>query len=203
LQSKKNTVPEKSQEKEISPKITDTVVREKVVSHESETIKKGALTSKLEEKVTRLSQLEHNYQLKSLEVVPPEKTLLLGRLQRILKRKDSLAKKIKLSAIKSGIHEIRKSFLKGTKPMQPNGNTFSRVTIEEYIFKTTESATTAFETLINTKKNGGLWMYISKAPYELFIEENNIYFMSSGGFYMMAIYEDIFEKIKDQSIIDN
>ena len=50
---KKNTVPEKSQEKEISPKITDTVVREKVVSHESETIKKGALTSKLEEKVTR------------------------------------------------------------------------------------------------------------------------------------------------------
>lgn len=174
-----------------------------MVSHESETIKKGALTSKLEEKVTRLSQLEHNYQLKSLEVVPPEKTLLLGRLQRILKRKDSLAKKIKLSAIKSGIHEIRKSFLKGTKPMQPNGNTFSRVTIEEYIFKTPDHAKTIYTILKKLENDAGLWMYISKAPYELFIEENNIYFMSSGGYYMMEIYEDIFEKIKDQSIIDN
>jgi len=192
----KNKIPEKSQSKESTSKLTDTIVAKKVVSHESETIKKENLTSKLKEKVSRLAQLDYKYQLKILEIVPPEKTILLGRLQRILKRKDSLSKKINLSAIKSELYEIRKSFLKGTKPMQPNGNTYPRVTIEEYIFKTSENAQTAYEILMNSKKSGGLWTYVSKSPHELFLEENKIYFVDSGGFYMMEIYMDIVEEIK-------
>ncbi|MBC8755365.1 hypothetical protein H2O64_11810 [Kordia sp. YSTF-M3] len=194
---KTKTVHKKTQEKETTTKLTDTIVQQKVVSHESETIKKVDLKSKLEEKVARLSQLEHNYQVKSIAIVHPEKTLLLGRLQHALKLKDSLAKEIDLASIKKELHEARKSFLKATKSMTPNGNTYPRVTIEEYIFKTQESATTAFETLMDSKKNGGLWTYVSKEPSVLFLEENKMYFVNTGGYYMLGMEKDIAEKIKD------
>ncbi|QHI37490.1 hypothetical protein IMCC3317_28690 [Kordia antarctica] len=187
------TVPEKLPKKE---NVTDTIVPKKVVSHESETIKNINLTSKLAEKVNRLAQLEHNYLLKSLEIVQSEETLLLGRLQRILKHKDSLSREIDLASIRSEIHNIRKSFLKGTKSMQPNGNIFPRVTIEEYIFKSQQSAKKAFETFIKAKKSGSLWTYVSKEPSVFFLEKNKIYFVCSGGYYMMNMYEEIVEKIK-------
>jgi hypothetical protein len=187
------SVPEKHSKKE---KIIDTIVPKKVVSHESETIKKVDLTSKLEEKVKRLAQLEYNYVLKSLDTVPPQKTMFLGYLEYISKLVDSTSKAIDFKFIKNNIHEIRKAFLKGTKPMRPNGNTYPRVTIEEYIFKSHESAKTAFETLMKSKKNSRLWKYF-KSPHELFLEENKIYFVNSGGYYMMEIYKDITGKIKN------
>ena len=182
-------------EKEKPPKVLKDTVSQKVVSHESEPIKKVDLTSKLAEKVNRLAQLEYNYVLKSLDTVPPQKTMLLGFLEYISKLTDSTSKEINFTLIKDSIHEIRKAFLKGTKPMYPNGNTYPRVTIEEYLFTTTESAKTAFETLMNSKKNRRLWKYF-KSPHELFLEENSIYFVNSGGYYMMEIYMDIVEKIK-------
>jgi len=189
---KTKSIPEKELQKEVSK---DTI-SQKVDSHESELKTAIDLTSKLKEKVARLAELEYNYQLKSLEVVPPEKTILIGNFQRILRLNDSTSKNIDIPKIKKSIHEIRKSFLKGKKPMQPNGNLYPRVTIEEYIFKTPESAKIAFETLKKSKKNRRIWNYI-KSPSELFIEANRIYFVNSGGFYMMDIYKDIVEKIKD------
>lgn len=184
------TIPEKEQKQ-----VLKDTVSQKVVSHESEPIKKVDLTSKLAEKVKRLAQLEYNYVLKNLDTVPPQKTMLLGYLEYVSKLTDSSSKAIDFKLIKSNIHEIRKSFLKGTKPMHPNGNTYPRVTIEEYIFTSSESAKTAFETLMNSKKNSRLWRYF-KSPFELFVEENRLYFVNSGGFYMMEIYMDIVEKIK-------
>ncbi len=169
----------------------------KVNAHESEPIKKSDLTSKLKEKVARLATLTHNYQLKNLDVVSLEKTVLFGGLQRIIKLRDTMHKKIDLAVFKSGLHQVSSSFLKGTKPMQTNGNTYPRVTVEEYVFKTLESAKMTHEMLMNSKGKSSVWMYVSKAPYELFVEENRLYFVSSGGFYMMDMYKDIVEKIKD------
>ncbi|WP_430410932.1 hypothetical protein [Kordia sp.] len=185
------------QEKETVPKSTPNINQEKVNSHESETPKSIDLTSKLEEKITRLATLEHHYQVKSIDVVLPEKTVLLWRLQHALTLKDSLATIADLTKIKSNIHEVRTSFLKGTKPMRPNGTTYPRVTIEEYIFNTPESAKTAFNILMESKKNVGLWTYVSKSPNALFVEENRMYFIDSGGYYMMEIYSYITEKIKN------
>ncbi|AXG68946.1 hypothetical protein KORDIASMS9_01165 [Kordia sp. SMS9] len=168
----------------------------KVNSHESEPKKNSDLTSKLKEKVARLATLAHKYQLKNLEVVSPKKSMLLGSLQRVLQLKGNL-KAIDIAIFKNKLHKIHKAFLKGTKPMQTNGNTYPRVTVEEYIFKTPESAEMTYEMLLNSKSESSVWMYVSKAPYELFVEENRLYFVSSGGFYMMDMYKDIVEKLKD------
>lgn len=194
---KTKTVSEKHPKKEKVTELTDTVVREKVVSHASEISKNIDLSSKLKEKVQRLSQLEYNYQLKSLEVVTPAKTRLLSRLAYVYTVKENAFKTLDLVAIQNDIYEIRTSFLKGTKPMQPNGNTYPRVTIEEYLFKSKERATSHYKALLQSKKEASDWNFAAKEPHALFLEENSIYFVGSGGYYMMEIYKDIVEKIKD------
>lgn len=152
-------------------------------------------SSKLKEKVMRLATLEHKYQLQRLDTVLPEKTQLLGGLQRVSKLRDSIH--IDLNLFTRELYQIQKAFVKGSKPMQANGNTYPRATVEEYIFKTAEHTNAIFEMLETSKKQGTYWMYISKAPHELFVEENRLYFMSSGGFYMLDIYKNIVEKLKD------
>ncbi|WP_420571249.1 hypothetical protein [Kordia sp.] len=189
---KVKTISEKAQQQEVSK---DTV-SQKVNSDESPIEKKINLNSKLKRKISRLIALEHHYQLKSLEIVSTEKAVLFGRLQRILKLKDTI-KSVNITVFKKELHEVRKAFLKGTKPMKPNGNTYPRVTVEEYVFKTPESATTVYEMLKNSKGKSSVWTYISKAPHELILEEHRMYFVESGGFYMMDIYEDIVEKVKN------
>lgn len=184
---KKAIIPEKEQQKEV---LKDTFIHQSVILY------KVDFSSKLKEKVMRLSQLKHEYLLKKLEVVPPEKTIILGGLQRALKLKDTI-KSIDISLFQNGLHETRKSFLKGTKPMQANGNTFPRVTIEEYIFKTPESAKETYEMLLNSKGKSSVWTYVSKAPHKFLLEENRLYFVGSGGFYMMGMCDEIVEKIKD------
>jgi hypothetical protein len=193
---KAKTVPEKTQEKETATKLTDTIVQQKVNSHESQIKKDIDYTSKLEEKVQRLSQLEHTYLLKKLEVVTPAETILLSRLTYVATVKKNAFKALDLDAIQNDLYEIRTSFLKGTKPMQPNGNTYPRVTIEEYIFKSKERAISCYKALLQSKKEASDWNFVAKEPHALFLEENSIYFVSSGGYYMMDIYEEIVKKIK-------
>ncbi|MEM6718232.1 MAG: hypothetical protein AAF611_02855 [Bacteroidota bacterium] len=185
-----------SEVKEASESVKDSSAHIKT-SHVSDTIKSIPLNSKLKEKVTRLHSLEHNYQLKSLDSVTPQKSLLLGNIKRIQKREDSLTKHINIAQFERELHQIQKAFLKGTKPMRPNGNTYPRVTVEEYIFKTSETAKAIYNSVKASLSNHRLWTYVTKSPHELFLEENRMYFMRSGGFYMMEIYKDIFEKIKN------
>ncbi|EDP96879.1 hypothetical protein KAOT1_16988 [Kordia algicida OT-1] len=182
--------------KETITKLQEKVMNEVANIDSDESEHDTNLTSKLKQKVMRLSELEHEYQLKSLEIVPSEKTIVLGGLQRVLKLKDTI-EFIDVSLFQKGIHEIRKSFLKGAKPMEVNGNTYPRVTIEEYIFKTSKNAKETYEMLLNSKGKSSAWTYISKAPHKFLLEENRLYFVGSGGFYMMGMCDEIVEKIKD------
>lgn len=189
---KAKTIPKKEQQQEV---LKDTV-SPKVNSHESETKEEIDLTSKLEEKVARLAQLKYNYQLKKLEKVTPAKSHLFSRLIYVSIVKKNSFKTIDSTAVQNDIYEIRTSFLKGTKPMQRNGNTYPRVTVEEYLFKSNELATNFYKALLHYKKEDPDWNFIAKEPHALFLEKNRIYFVSSGGHYMMEIYKDIVEKIK-------
>ena len=189
---KGTTIPTKEQQ----PQVLKDTISQKVNSHES-IIKKVDLSSKLKEKVARLAELKYNYKLQTLGSVVPKKSALLGRIHRIKALRDSVANAIDLTALESNLHEIQTSFVKATKPSEPNGDTYPRATIEEYIFKTPEAAKKAHDMLLKSKEDGRLWMHISKSPHELFLEENRIYFMRSGGFYMLDMYKDITKKIKD------
>lgn len=188
---KVNSIPEKEQ----APKVLKDSIEQHLNSHESEPQKTVDLSSKLAEKVARLSQLEHNYQLKNLDTVSANKTMLLRSLKYLKNLNDTLVKAIDLTKFDE-VHEFQKAFLKGKKPMYPDDNTYPRVHIEEYIFKTSEAAQKTYDMLVASKTDGRLWMYISKSPHDFFLEENRIYFVVSGGFYMMEIYKDIVEKIK-------
>ncbi|MEM6686686.1 MAG: hypothetical protein AAF617_12965 [Bacteroidota bacterium] len=163
-------------------------------SHASDTLKNIQLSSKLAEKVARLATLEHNYQLKSLDTIIPQKSILFGSIQRF---KDSFAKEIDMTLFRRHVYQIEKAFVKGTKPMYPNDNTYPRAHIEAYIFGTTHTAKTMYDMLKKSMANNRLWAPVTKSPHELFLEENRIYFVRSGGFYMMNIYMDIVEKIKN------
>jgi hypothetical protein len=131
-----------------------------------------------------------------LDTVIAEKSVLLGSMHRVKSLRDSLTQHIDFNLFESELHQIQKAFLKGTKPMRTNGDTYPRVLVEEYIFNTSKAANAVYDMLMKSKTGSRLWMYISKAPHEVFLEENRVYFMRSGGFYMMEIYKDIFEKLK-------
>ncbi len=190
---KETTIPAK----EPQPKVVKDTVSPSVNSHESDTKKQIDLTSKLKEKVTRLAALKYNYQLKILDTVVSKKTILLGGLKRLIKLRDTVYKDIDFTIFEKETHQMSTSFLKGTKPMPQTTNLYPRVTVEEYIFKTPESAQNALNLLGKLKKYRGLWTYIGKAPHDLFREENRIYFMSTGGHYMMGMEKDIISLLKE------
>lgn len=170
---------------------------QKDASHVSDTVKSIQLTSKLADKVARLKTLEHQYQLKSLGALTPKQSMIFGSIQRIQKLNDSLSKKINIAQFEKDLHQIQKAFVKGAKPMYPNDNTYPRAHIEEYIFKTPKAAKTVYNVLKKSISDSRLWAPVTKSPHDLFLEENRMYFMVSGGFYMMEIYKDIAEKIKE------
>jgi protein required for attachment to host cells len=186
-----------SKTKEVIQTTKDTV-RNVKNSNESVPKKSIDLSSKLKEKVGRLARLKHNYQLKNLDTIVARKTFLLGNVKRIQKLKDSSVKYIDTNIFERELHQIHKAFLKGSKPMYPNEATYPRVIIEEYIF-TSAVAATKIATMIQHSKqhNSRIWTYVNKAPHDYFVEENRLYFVSSGGFYMMDIYKDIVEELKD------
>ncbi len=157
------------------------------------------LKSYLKNKVERLSKLENNYVLKNIGLIEIEKTRLIGGLERLVKSefdKPEEIENINIDKIKNRIYESRYSFLKATKSINPGGNTYQRAKIEEYIFKNIDEAIITFEFLKKLQKNDRYWIMIAKEPHSMFLEDNRLYFIGSGGWYMMNMYKEIENEIK-------
>ena len=158
-----------------------------------------SLKSSLKNKVERLSKLENNYILKNFGLIEIEKTRLIGGLERLVKSEFNKPKEIEninIDKIKNQIHESRFSFVKATKSIKPNGNTFPRAKIEEYIFKNQDEAKQIFESLSELREIDRIWYRISKEPNSMLLEDNRLYYVSTGGWYMMEIYKEIENEIK-------
>ena len=184
-----------SKTKVVKNQIIDTVPK---INQSSENI---SLQSYLKNKVERLSKLENNYILKNFGLIEIERTRLIGGLERLVKSEFNKPKEIEninidIDKIKSQIHESRFSFVKATKSMKPDGNTFPRAKIEEYIFKNQRQAKQVFESLSELREIDRIWYRISKEPNSMFLEDNRLYYVSSGGWYMMEIYKEIENEIK-------
>lgn len=157
------------------------------------------LTSQLEEKVERLSKLEHQYMLKQIGRIEIEKSRLIAGLERRSNEDTNRPEEVKginIEEIKSRVYETRQAMLKAAKTITPNGNTYPRATIEEYIFNSIDGASRTFELLMKWKENEKDWIMIAKEPHSLFLEDNRLYFISSGGWYMMNMYKEIEHEMK-------
>lgn len=157
------------------------------------------LKSYLKNKVERLSKLEHNYIIKDFGLIKVEKTRLIRGLERLIKsdfNKPVEIENINIDTIKNSIIESRFAFIKATKSKTPNGNTFPRATITEYIFKNQDIANSTFSSLSELREIDRIWYRISKEPNSILLEDNRLYYVSTGGWYMMDIYKEIENEIK-------
>ncbi len=147
------------------------------------------LESRLEFKAKSLSKL--NYIIKKIEIIETKRTRLISGLERLYK-----SEKLKQQEIENLIFESHSAFLKGTLVINEDKNTYPRVNVEEHIFKDKKSAKEAFIFLNDLKKINSIWYNISKEPSSLFLEENRLYFVISGGWYMMDIYKEVEKELK-------
>ena len=156
------------------------------------------LSSKLKNKVTRLSKLEHNYVIKEFVEVDVKSSMLIGQLEQLSKRTylAELFNDVSIDILKKELYTAQECFVKGTKAMSPNSKTYPRARLVEYIYNTEEAAKQSFEALKAIKTKGSIWMLISKSPDILFLEDNRIYFVRTGGMYMLDIYKQIEEELK-------
>lgn len=162
-------------------------------------VEKENYESFLEIKVKRLSKLKYNYILKKIDTLEIHKSTLIRGLDWLCESEHLFYNEIdnlNIENFKSEIYRSNSAFLKGTIAVGPVENTYPRVTIEEYIFKNKKSATKAFNFLNSIKKINHIWYKVSKAPNSLFLEENRLYFIISGGWYMMDIHQEIGEELK-------
>ena len=156
------------------------------------------LNSKLRDKVTRLSKLKHNYIIKEFVEVDVKRSMLIGQLARLSSRTylEEMFKDVSIEVLKKDLYSTQECFVKGTKAMNINSNTYPRARLVEYIFKTEEAAKQSFDALKAIKRKGSVWMQISKSPDILFLEDNRIYFVRTGGMYMLDIYKQIEAELK-------
>lgn len=150
------------------------------------------LKSELKSKLIKLENLEHNYQIVKIEKSTFEESTVCRGME-ILSELSSerFVYEIKnLDQFKNGIEEINIAFIKGTKDL--GGKLFSRAKLEELIFKSEESAIKLVEFLnqLNT------WEDLDKSPSSIFNDENKVYYISSGGFYMKPFYKEIAKEMK-------
>lgn len=156
------------------------------------------LSSKLRNKVTRLSKLEHNYVIKDFVEIDFESSMLIGQLERLSRRTylTDMFKDVSIEVLKKELYAAKECFVKGTKAMKPGSKTYPRARLVEYIYNTEEAAKQSYEALKEIKTKGSIWMLISKSPDILFLEDNRIYFVRTGGMYMLDIYKDIEVELK-------
>ena len=160
--------------------------------------------SKLDSKVEALYNLENNYaQVEEGKFKLHESSLLSG-LKRLIENKnriDDTVEYVLVENFDSSISNLNFSFIKGRKNL--GNKLYARARIEEYIF-TSESCAVKFIDNINKYVyNENVWFDLNKSPSSIYQEENRVYFVISGGWYMKPFYDEIVNQFKSVQISKN
>jgi len=155
--------------------------------------------SKLLALASSLSELENNYQIKSSEEGNISNSIVLSGLRRLKDQRSLKRSKnyeiVNFEELTNSISSIKFCNIKGTKDL--GGRTYARAKIEEFIFKSSDCAINAFDIINEIKSNGYIWEEINKSPSSAFRLENRIYYISSGGWFMMDFYDEIANKMQE------
>lgn len=138
--------------------------------------------SKFAEGLSNLKDFKYKYEVKRLEEVGKNQTLLNKGLNFInsirRKRKEPIVDTLTMN----GIVTMRQAMVKGTLPL--GGNTYPRVEIEEWEFKSEACVEEALGTIARIRLLIP-WDRISKSPLEYWHKGNKLYFLVPGGFNMI------------------
>uniref|UniRef100_UPI00404A7E01 hypothetical protein n=1 Tax=Flavobacterium sp. TaxID=239 RepID=UPI00404A7E01 len=155
--------------------------------------------SKLLALVASLSELDNNYQIKSSEKGSVSNSIILNGLKRLgdlrLNNRKEQFEIVNFAQMTNSIKQIQFCYIKGTKDL--GGQTYARAKIEELTFKSESCAIEAYQIIEKIKNTGFIWEDIDKSPSSVFIIENRIYYVSSGGWFMMDFYDEIEKKMKE------
>lgn len=123
-----------------------------------------------------------DYQLKKFEILHKEKNFLNPRIEIVNKYK-ALQKKALLDLVAiSGLLQVRRAFIKGTKDL--GNRLYTRAEVESWEMKNEAAAISVYQQ-IEKIKSSHHWEDISKSPITCFRKHNEIVFITPGGFYML------------------
>lgn len=185
------------------------VVMDKVMNTTKDTLKLDfscstnndkSIHSKLEDKVVSLSQLDNKYKQIIKESVQNENSILLGGLNGYVESKNSYdtTKFIILNkGFNSSIIQSNYAHVKGQTEISEN--LYARASIEEHIFSSVSCASNFMNNLSIIIDNENVWYDIDKSPSSLFQEDNRIYYISTGGWYMKPFYKEIVKQLSKRN----
>ena len=101
-----------------------------------------------------------------------------------------------IDSINNSIIQSNKCFIKGVKDL--GGKLYARAVIEEVIFNSDLCAEQVFNFLNKIRVGNHTWEDFDKAPNSIFIIDNKIYYVGTGGWYMMDFYKKIELKMKEK-----
>jgi len=151
-------------------------------------------SSRLKNKITKLSKLESNYQQTKNGKIEIDQSNLIKRFVKFINHLDTTTNNINFTEnFKKSIVEINYSHIKGTNEI--SSNLYPRAKLEEYIFTSEECAENFINNLNKILKNDTDWYNVEKSPSSIYQEENRVYFIISGGWFMKSIYKEIVNEI--------
>jgi len=155
--------------------------------------------SQLQSILESLSKSDNRYELKNRSPVDMNSSVFYG-IQYISKLSDQRTT-YEVSNLDHLINQIVASesvFVKGKKDISISGDggLFARTHIEEYIFRSADCAKTAEKYLHWINKHGPWGGMYHKAPSEIILQDQTLYYVLSGGEFMRGYMPDIVSAIE-------
>lgn len=154
--------------------------------------------SELKEQCSRLELLKPKYRLEKYASCSFNETNIGRHLNIAVDHESKYISGSEVDGIRNKIHSASSASLKGTVPMYKGagGSTYARVEIDELIFIDSNAAVDAMDFFEKLKKDKRGKYDISKAPSYFVRDENKLYFILTGGNFMVGIGDEIKEEIE-------
>lgn len=157
------------------------------------------INSELANKVNRLKKLDNKYKLIEDGQFQIEESNLIQGFKKYIENpiyNNHLNKYTITENFNSSIVMMNYAYVKGEKDL---GNMlYSRARIDEYVFKSNECAELFDSNIKRVLQDDRAWYEIDKAPTSIYREENRVYFITAGGWYMKPFYKEIVNEFKDR-----
>jgi phospholipid/cholesterol/gamma-HCH transport system substrate-binding protein len=174
-----------------------TEVKNEVIDFTCSSTDNNHINSKLAMKVERLYKLDNKYKQIEDGQFKIEESNLIQRFKRYIENPIFDNHSNGYSIIEnfdSSIIRMNYAYVKGEKDL--GNRLYARARIDEYVFKSDECAELFDSNIKRVLQDDRAWYEIDKAPTSIHREENRVYFVATGGWYMKPFYKEIVNEFK-------
>jgi phospholipid/cholesterol/gamma-HCH transport system substrate-binding protein len=176
-----------------------TEVNEEVIDFTCSFSDNNHINSELANKVNRLYNLDNKYKLIEDGQFQIEESNLIQGFKRYIENAIIDNHSVSYSITEnfnSSIISMNYAYVKGEKDL--GNRLYARARIDEYVFKSDECAELFDSNLKSVLQDDRAWYEIDKAPTSIYLEENRVYFIATGGWYMKPFYKEIVNEFKNR-----